>query len=515
MKKIIILVFLVLASSLLYGSLLARTPVHLNQDELGFSLNAYSVAKTGFDENGRLLPFYFWHLGVMWATPIIVYLASLFLLFMPISEITIRLPSVMVGIIDVILIYFLTKKLFSSEKWGMIAAILLALTPVHFIQSRLLLDNLYIVPFVLGWLFLMAYYLDKKKIWLLFLAGLVLGIGIHSYHAAKVMMPIYLLMTFIFLLPQIKKQKKLVLILIVGFILPILPIIPWLVQYPDTLIDQVRYTRLYDTNLNPLSGVISLLSPENIIHKIAIFIAYFDPYFLFTRGDVSLIHSTAKSGVFLWPVVIFLPLGIYQAFKERTRINLLLIVGVFTSPIAAALVGDHYRISRALVMLPFAIILATYGIKFLISHKSYLLRAGCHLLLILILIQFAYFWYDYMKDYRIRSYEWFKYNIPGALERVIVENQKKRATAIYLDNRIEFIDRYWRFYTIKNNQTQLMVQTYYFEPADINLESLPANTLILYHFNDVDGQKTQIGPFTKVADIIEPDGTSRFYLYRN
>src|SRR3989344_2775094 len=118
---------------LTYPIFLDRTPIHLNQDELGFALNAHSISNTGFDENGRFYPLYFWHLGVMWSTPIIVYLTALSLKLFPVSEIAIRLPSVFIGLINIGLIYLLAKKLFKSELWGLVAGILLATTPVHFI----------------------------------------------------------------------------------------------------------------------------------------------------------------------------------------------------------------------------------------------------------------------------------------------------------------------------------------------------------------------------------------------
>src|SRR3989344_4280427 len=107
--KGLILIFFIGTIFFLYASLLERTPVHLNQDELGFALNAHSIAKTGFDENGRFLPLYFWHLGVMWSTPIIVYLTSLILKFLPLSESIIRLPSVFIGVVGISLMWFLGK----------------------------------------------------------------------------------------------------------------------------------------------------------------------------------------------------------------------------------------------------------------------------------------------------------------------------------------------------------------------------------------------------------------------
>ena len=161
MKKVFLGLGLLLVL-VLYSAFLNLTPIHFNQDELGFSLNAYSIAKTGFDENGRFMPLYFWHLGVMWATPIIVYLTALVLKFMPLSEIAVRIPSVIIGTTNIILIFLLSRQIFKNAKYGILASVLLATTPVHFIHSRILLDILYPVPFVLLWLIFLVKFLVRK-----------------------------------------------------------------------------------------------------------------------------------------------------------------------------------------------------------------------------------------------------------------------------------------------------------------------------------------------------------------
>lgn len=513
---LIILIVLLLPVLIIYGAFLERTPVHLNQDELGFSLNAYSIAKTGFDESGRFFPLYFWHLGVMWSTPIIVYLTAVVLKTIPLSETAIRVPSVIVSLLDIILVSLLVRRIFNSKKLAVLAGFLLATTPVHFIHSRLLLDNLFIVPFTAGWLLFLYLYKERGNIWFLGAASFLLGLGIHSYHSAKIMMPLYLLFTFFTIWPQIKKYPKLAAMIIVSFVIPLLPVIPWISKYPDTFVDQVRYTQLYDTTLNPVSGILTLLTPESLIRRFFVFIAYFDPYFLFFRGDESLIHSTWRTGVFLLPLAIFIPLGVYSLLKkDRSRFGVVLVLGFLTAPLAAAVAGDHYRISRALTMLPFAMVLATYGIRLLLSSKRQVLRLAAIFLLFAVPIQFSYFVYDYFKDYRNRSYAWFRYNIPSALESIIKQDEKLSASGVYLDSRIDFIDRYWRFFLLKHKKGDLSEKTYYFEPDEIDLETVPKNSLILYHFDHIDGLKDKIGPFQKVENIIEPDGTGRFYLYRN
>lgn len=506
------LVFL-LGAFILYAGFLSKVPVHLNQDELGFALNAYSVSHTGFDENGRFLPLYFWHLGQMWATPVMTYLAALVLKFLPLSEVSVRLTSVLVGVIDIVLLWMLSRRYFKSIAWAYLSAILLIITPAHLIHSRLLLDNLYPVPFVLGWLLCIQLALEKHKVKYLFLAVFILGVGVHSYHAAKITMPFYFLTTLVIVFFNFKNKLYLLPGLFAAFLAPIIPLFLWLRSYPDTIFDQVRYTKIYDPRLSLGGGLLTLISPESLVKRVEVFISYFNPDLLFLRGDNSLIHSTHLSGVFLVPFIIFIPLGIYQLFKKTSTFNKLIIFGFLTFPLAGAIAGDHNRISRNLVILPFAILIATVGTQFMWNKKKQAWKIICLILIFLSLIQFIFFYYDYLKNYLTRSYVEFRYNIPGALETTIKDQTLLGSKNIYLDNKVEFIDRYWRFYLIKHSREDLLSRTIYINPDLINYDSLQNNSLLVLSQNEISGLKKQVGNFKKINDITESDGTSRFYIF--
>ncbi len=499
----------------IYGTYLNMVPVHFNQDELGFSLNAYSIAKTGLDENGRFFPLYFWHLGVMYSTPIIVYLTSFFLLFLPLAENTVRLSSVAVGLVDLILICFLTREIFQQKKYAFLAAFLLAFTPVHFMQSRILLDNLYPVPFILGWLLLLYLYLKDKKIIWLFLSTLLLGIGIHSYHSAKIMMIIYLLLTFIVLIVKFRKNVAAFIFAFLGFGISLVPFIFWISKYPDTLSDQIKYTRLYNPSLSPMEGLLGLLRLEVLIAKVAVFIAYFNPYFLFVDGDISLIHTTHRAGVFVYVMAVLIPLGIYQILRNRINAqNILVLLGFFSSPFAASLVGEYYMGSRILVFLPFAIIISLFGLDFLINKFPKHSKKVIFFTLVLVLIQFMYFINDYYTDYRIRSYNIFKYNTPGALESIIKQGGSDSSEKIYLSKDIDFIDRYWRFFVYKHRQDEILNRTFYFDPVTINTDNIAPGSLILLRFDQLSEKYRNNLKFQDYQQITEPDGAVSFYIFR-
>jgi 4-amino-4-deoxy-L-arabinose transferase-like glycosyltransferase len=117
------LLLLALALWGLYAVQLAHTPPHLHRDEVTFALQAQSIAATGRDIEGRTFPLYFEMRALgehVWFHPVPVYLTALFLKVLPLTEAVVRLPSTLVGVIDVLLMYFIARRLFQGELWALL-----------------------------------------------------------------------------------------------------------------------------------------------------------------------------------------------------------------------------------------------------------------------------------------------------------------------------------------------------------------------------------------------------------
>jgi hypothetical protein len=513
------LLVLLAAAAIVYTWDLGSNPVHLNQDELGFTLNAYSLATSGVDESGRAFPLYFRHLGLGWSTPYVVYLPALALKVLPLSEATIRLPTAAAGLLGIGTMYFVGTGLFARPRHGLISAGLLATSPAYFLHSRILLDNFYPLPFVIGWLYLVhRFHVRRRGPGTLFLAGLLLGIGVHSYHATKIMMPLYLLGTLALIGTRGWRDKRLAATLIVGFVLPLLPLVPWLAAFPDTLVDQVREKSLYDPNAGVGAGLLSLLSPESLALRLRVFVGFFSPVLLFGRGDASLVHTTGRSGVFALALAPLIAAGIWHAVHSRDRFEWLLVAGFITAPIAAALVAEPARVSRALVIIPFGVLLAAVGFRQLAGWvgASRLAAAG---FLVLAFAQFVPFHVDYWDGYRARAAAAFKFDVPGALRAVVREDDRHPANHLYLARGIDFVDDYWRFVLIQARRPDLASKTTIF-PEDAAVV-VPPDSLVLLRTNQTDrlrpeaGTRISLGASAKIMDIIrEPDGYGSFFLYR-
>ena len=558
LRKALIPVVLVAVTAILYLPRLGTSPIYLMPDEVVVAVTAHSIAATGRDGfHDRFMPLYIEFNRLMvdhrgqsairtsWLPPMIFYAVALVLKVLPFSETSVRLPTAIVGIVDVLLMYFIGRRLFKNEWLAVLSAALLALTPAHFIHSRMTADYLYPVPFMLGWLLCMLTYVDARRKRTLFAGALCLGVGFYSYAASVLVMPLYLLMTFVVLLRE-RRPARSYLLATGAFSLPAVLCIPWLIQHPAMIAEVLTK---YDLNgagkMTALQSLRDLFTYHRIGDQIALYWAFFNPRFLFFDGPMELMFSTREVGVFLMPTAVLLLAGLFTALRaQATPARLLLLLGFFTAPLAATLVNVNDAIYRALEMLPFAALLAAWGAERLWSAEfirpsrrvfialglgvvvfvgvyarhvlvtqarmpgaaaplmlvgvltivlgvlADRLRVGQMIVLGLLAvapIQFARFYVDYFTAYRVRSEIVFSGNIRGVFEEVLRQQRERDAPAIYLGEigSYSYGPLYWKFYLIKHGRQDLAgrtVEAYVFYPDRVL--TLPPGSLVVTNAGD-------------------------------
>jgi hypothetical protein len=493
-RPILVGALIAIAALALYARKLQDTPVYLSPDEAIIAVDAHTLATTGHDVAGIVLPLYFkvqmpgesrWG----WFTPAIFYFTALLLKLAPLSERIVRLPTVCVGAVNVVLVYFVARKLFTSAGYALAAAATLALAPAHFILSRYALDYVYPLPFSLAWLLCVLLFLENGRLTWLFAATVFLGVGFYSYIASVLLMAMYLTLTAIVLL-LVKQPGRAYAVAGAGFALPLLPFTVWFSRHPTVLSDTAARYNLYDARqLTALQGLREFFSYPNIERLSSLYWTYFSPSFLFFSGDGQITFSTRSAGVLLMPLALLLPLGCYQVIVRRPSVaNVLVLIGFVTAPAAAVLVPEAAAINRAVALLPFAALLAAFGLELLwtlpgfVPGRAALVSVGVALLALglsygtlrlvgqgriggatpwlivagggalalalvarpwsgtrlvactliaLIPIQFARFSADYFGDYRLRSNSWLGGNLRGALEQIIDRAERDRDARVY------------------------------------------------------------------------------------
>jgi hypothetical protein len=68
-----------------------------------------------------------------------------------------------------------------------------------------------------------------------------------------------------------------------------------------------------------------------------------------------------------WATAPFIVLGIYRCATRRSTASLLILAGTAVAPLAGAGFGEPRYIVSALALLPFAALLAGYGVSFILD----------------------------------------------------------------------------------------------------------------------------------------------------
>lgn len=393
LKRTIAIVCLAIATFAIYAPRLADSSGHLREKEMSSAEQARSIAASGRDTEGRRRPLYFHLRNDVWVQPALVYVESFFLMLPGASESTIRWTAIALGALDVVLMYVLATRLFKNEGLALVAAALLMLTPAHFVYGRLAMDALYPVPFVTAWLLGLAAFLENPRRRYLFVATLFLGLGFYTHATSVLTMTACLLLTWMALYLEGVRSARLFAVTALGFILPLLLLAPWYLQYPRTYIETVGRWGVHPAYLrNPLDGLRALASWNSLTTRAGIFWDYFNPSYLFFTGGQSQAGPSSHAGVFLLPVAAFLVVGLFRlvASPASRAIDVILMLGFVAVPLVASTFNERQAVGNELAMLPFAILIATRGVERLLSGPPGLRRAAGVCLLVLAPIQFAY-----------------------------------------------------------------------------------------------------------------------------
>jgi len=168
-------------------------PPHLTSDEAALGYNAYSVLKTGRDEYGSLFPIIFKSFGD-YKPGLYVYFTVPTVGIFGLNEFSVRLVSVLAGVLAVFVLYEIVKRLTQNSNLALIASFVLSLNPWHIFFSRGAWEvNLSLTLTLLGILFFL--FSLKKEKWLL-VSAIFFGSTFVCYQGAKLSTLIVLVILF-------------------------------------------------------------------------------------------------------------------------------------------------------------------------------------------------------------------------------------------------------------------------------------------------------------------------------
>lgn len=192
----ILLLIILLVGSLVRLLYLGSVPGGLHQDEAIVAWNAFSLFNHGFDSAGNIWPVYVadWGDGHSLLYPVLT-LPFIGLAGNHLSHFVTRLPQALVGILTILALYAILKKMF-NEKMGLWGAFLLAICPWHITMCRWGLDANLVPGFLMFGLFFFLKGMENQRY--LLLSALCYGLTLHTYAVIWPMVPVVLLIQIVY-----------------------------------------------------------------------------------------------------------------------------------------------------------------------------------------------------------------------------------------------------------------------------------------------------------------------------
>ena len=512
----VVIAAIIAATASLYLTALGQAPANISTDEARFAVQAHAIASTGHDLQGHRLPLFFLitdplianHDSVAWWQPTLFYMMATVFRVAPLAEWSARLPIAVMAVLNVWLAYALARRVFANRWYGIAAAMVLALTPAHFIMGRMATDYFLPISFALAWLLCLVRCRGTESAGAAIATGLVLGLGLYSYITSWLVMPLYLLMTYAVLWDWGKSPRFLAAVTL-GFALPLLPMAAWLAWNPS-MPAEVFANYKVSSNLR-------------LTERVSLYWNYFNPSYLFFSGGSNLVWATRQAGVFPLAVAVLLPCGVWSILRNQgSTVSRLWLAGYLLAPlpiVAALPEAPQYATARHLLAVPFGVLISIVGLEWLVTRGGRPGRTAAALLLLSVPLQFAGFASDYFTDYRLRSSYWSdSMNMRGVVAAASALDAEHGAPVIYLNADEIGEDRVvkWLFYLRAAGRDDLWNRTQYFSAGRTENSAIASGSLLVVRVNSpvVDGFSAS-GEWSVAADVTDMAGTPTATILRH
>lgn len=451
---------LLAGAAALYTARLDQVPAAMTGDEIEFGNHALSLARTGHDLNGRPWPVLI-QIGdplesgsssTYWYQPLLFYVIAATLRVVPFSTEAVRLPVAVIGVLNIALMFIVARQIFRSSGYGLLAAAVLAMTPAHLIMSRQALDYLCPVPFILTWLWMLSRHGELRRpapAWM----GVTLGLATFSYVAAWALTPIFLLITLVVLWIRGERGRALASVC-ASFAAPIAAVLLWLARHPDALQQTLNRYQQHNT--------------EGALFRVSLYWEYFSPSFLFFAGGADPTQTTLSAGVFLLPCAALMVAGL-GSFWRSGAIGRVIVIGFLLAPLPIVIAvppTPHYYIARALLLLPFGVMLCVEGARTAFAHRWPVIGAAGVVLLAAMPLQFVKFSRDYFGDYAERSRDRFdRTNSAQLNQQLLAAADGEPGGLIYFDGNTDGRASRWLFFLNTQGRTDVWKRTRYVDAA--------------------------------------------------
>ncbi len=436
-KKYWLLILIILLAAFLRFYKLGSYPA-LNADEASNGYDAYSLIQTGMDQHGNAWPISFESFNDF-KPGLYVYLALPFVKLMGLNTLAVRIPGALLGVLSVLLLYLLVRKLFGSNKLATISALFLAISPWHLQFSRGGWEVNAATFFILLGVIYFLKFLEKPKY--LTPSFLFFALSLYTYHAARVISPLLGLSLVLIYKDKIfvKERTKSIILNSLFIIILLIPLAKDLLS-PGSLsratgvglmadqgpINRIEEQRGEHGNINSILG--------KVLHNKAInygllfaknWTSHFNGEFLFMSGDSIERNKVPETGEMYLLDILFLGFGLILISKKIDNGWKFVMSWLIIAPIASSLTFQAPNALRSQGMVIPLVIISAYGLIELSEYlKNKNIKIGIWLLGLGIVWSFA----RYLNMYYLHMSKVYPYSSQYGVEELVSyvsENQSK------------------------------------------------------------------------------------------
>lgn len=459
-KKYLLILILVLAFLLRFIGL--KSYPAFNADEAALGYNAYSLIKTGLDEHGNKFPIHFQSFND-YKPGGYVYMILPFVFSFGLNELSVRVPGAFLGVLSVLLIYLLVKKLFKDERLSLMSSLFLAISPWHIHFSRGGWEVNAATFFILLAVLMFLEFVDKKDQKKLLLSLLSFGVSMYTYHSARLIAPLLgigLLIIYWKELSIFKRFKSYLLPTIVFFAF----MFPLVLDFTRGAVasraagvglfaDPGPLSRIEEQrreHLNFASPTAKLLHNKLVNYGLAFLENWSEHYhglFLFLSGDDIQRNKVPETGqMYLYDLPLIL-IGLWLMLRKMDKSKLFTLYWLIIAPFAAALTFQSPHALRAQNMVIPLVIVGAFGLNETIRYASSLknknlFKAVTIFIFLIITWQFVrylhMYWvhmskeYPYSSQYGVKELVEYVSSVEGKYKNIVITDRYDQPYILYL-----------------------------------------------------------------------------------
>ena len=361
-------------------------PPGYHRDEAALSYNAYTIAKSGRDQDGAVMPLFFRSYGD-YKSPLYPYaLAALFRITGPHKEVA-RAFSAVLGLAAVLLLGLLAVRVSGRALVGVIVAAVAGLTPWLFELGRVALE-VATQPVLITLLLLTLERSRRTAQWTVrggALVGVLLGLLLYSYTGSRLLAPLLAAALVVF---AGAGRRRWLTAAWATFGVFLLLLAVYVVRHPGAV--SARYEATTIARGGHSVPWVAMQAVANWFHDI-------DPWFWATSGDPApYVHNGGYGSIYA-VVVAFAIVGFVIVIRNRWGDPWwrYVLVATLLAPIPAALTVDRHNAIRLAALPVLCIVLAIPALELLLARPRVVVAVVSAALLATMIVQFVQFFDSY------------------------------------------------------------------------------------------------------------------------